>query len=98
MQKAKELHILLATFVSHCRWYFYGSSVFRMELRNYSPRPELLVAQMDVSSTEIHLDTSISATTNSGQRPYLLSGLLDLASTVKVAVILIQNTFFPKLV
>ena len=34
----------------------------------YSLRSELLVSDMDVSRTKIHLDTSISATSNSERR------------------------------
>ena len=36
----------------------------------YSLRPELLVIKMDVSRAKIHLDTSISMTSISGQREY----------------------------
>ena len=34
-------------------------------IKEYSPRSELFVSEMDVSSTKIRLDTSISATSNS---------------------------------
>ena len=37
----------------------------------YSLRSELLVSEMDVSRTKIHLDTSISATSNSERREYI---------------------------
>ena len=39
----------------------------------YSLRSKLLVAEMDVSRTKIHLDTSIRATSNSEQREYTRS-------------------------
>ena len=40
--------------------------------RAYSLRTKLLVSEMDVSKTKIHLDTSIPATSNSERREYLL--------------------------
>ena len=36
----------------------------------YSLRSEILVIKMDVSRTKIHIDTSISMTSISGQREY----------------------------
>ena len=41
------------------------------EFSMYSLRSELLVSEMDVSRTKIHLDTSISATSNSKRREYI---------------------------
>ena len=41
------------------------------EFSMYSLRSELLVLEMDVSRTKIHLDTSISATSNSERREYI---------------------------
>ena len=40
----------------------------------YSLRFKLLVVEMDVCRTKIHLDTSIRATNNSERREYLLGG------------------------
>ena len=42
-------------------------------LNKYSLCPKLLVAEMDVSRTKKHLDTSIPATGNSGRREYTTS-------------------------
>ena len=44
--------------------------LFTEEKNNYSLRSLLVVAQTDVSSTEIRLDTSVSATTNMERREY----------------------------
>ena len=57
---------LCATLITSVKYAFFQTTEFAL----YCLHPELLVVEMDVSRTKIHLDTSISATSNSGRREY----------------------------
>ena len=55
------------------KWIFKRKTDADSSITIYSLRSKLLVAEMDVSRTKIHLDTSIPATSNSERREYMIS-------------------------